>query len=445
MAIRSPSRPGTAKAGGDMFSAIGVNGLREFAGIVWEEPETRLRGPAGMVIFARMARSPLIAAGLHAIDTVIRGVEWEVAPAKGEEDAEPTDEAKEIAEWFREMLLDSPAFPWTDFVSEALSFCEFGYSLFELIYERRDDGRIGIADVQPRPQDSIASWVFDAKGVLQAAKQVDPAKGREAIIPIEKCLHFVLKPRKRNPEGSSLIRGAYSPWKRMERLKLVEDIGIERDLTGVPVMYMPAAALADETVKAAYAKLVRDVRFNEQAGVLLPSDPWRDEKGIPINGTRAYELTLLSSSNTRTVQLQPVLDRCEAEMGRLLLVDFLLLGGGKGAYALSKDKTDLFQRSVKALLACITGIVNPKLIGRVCALNGIDKELWPTLKPGDPSPEDLAALAAYVQTLSAAGAELFPDDGLENDLRRRGQLPAKRDGERQQRADLPEREDDEEP
>lgn len=422
----------------DLFTAQGVNGLREFAGFIWEEPEVKLRGPAGMRVFARMAQTPILAAGLHAIDTVIRGVDWTVMPAKADENEEPSPEAVEIADWVREMLLETGAQAWTDFVSEALSFCEFGYSLFEIIYERRDDGRIGVKDIQPRPQESVSGWVFDENQVLQAVKQTDPATGVEAVMPLEKCLHFVLKPRKRNPEGQSLIRAGYSSWKRMERLKLIEDIGIERDLTGVPVMYIPAAVLNNAELKATYAKLVRDVRFNEQAGVLLPSDPWRDEKGQIIAGSRAYELSLLSSNNTRSVQLQPVLDRCEAEMGRLLLTDFLLLGGGRGAYALSKDKTDLFQRSVKALLSVIAGVANPKLIGRVCTLNGIGKELWPSIKAGDPSPEDLAALAGYVSTLASAGAELFPDPALENELRQRGQLPARREGGPTERADLPE-------
>lgn len=427
--------PSAAKV--DMFTVEGVNGLREFAGIIWEEPEPKLRGPEGMRLYGRMARAPILAAGLHAIDTVVRGIEWEVTPAQEKDQAEPSPEAQEIADWFREMLFDSPAQAWADFVSEALSFCEYGYSLFEEIFERRDDGRIGIADIQPRPQESIASWVFSERQELQAARQHDPAKGREAIIPMEKCLHFVLKPRKRNPEGTSLIRGAYASWKRMERLKLIEDIGIERDLTGVPVMYIPAAVMADDKLKATYSKLVRDIRFNEQAGVLLPSDPWKNEKGEIIPGAKAYELTLLSSSNTRSVTLQPVLDRCEAEMGRLLLTDFLLLGGGRGAYALSKDKTDLFQRSMKALLAVISGTSSLKLIGRVCALNGIPQNLWPKMKAGDPSPDDLQALASYVQTLTSAGVPLFPDDELENELRRKGQLPTKTAREQRERADLP--------
>lgn len=403
----------------DLTKAIGVNGLRASFQSVWEEPEPKLRGYEGRRTLERMARAPVLAAALHALDSVVRSVRWEMEPYLEPGADTATQEALDEARWVERMLFEQGQVPWPDFISEALTFTVQGFSLFEIIWERREDGRLGVRDIQPRAQETIYEWRWE-EGAAVAAVQKDPVTGITYTIPLAKCVHFILKPRKRNPEGMSLIRAAYKPWKRMERLEAIEDIGVERDLTGVPVLYLPSAALADDKVKDAYAKLVRDVRFNEQAGVLLPSDPFTDGKGGV--GGRAYELTLLSSNNTRSVTLGPTFDRCEAQMARLLLADFLLLGRGAGSFALSKDKTDLFSKSLGVLGNVIEAGVN-KLIGQVWELNGLPGETRPRIKAGPVAPEDLAGLASFLGSLASAGATVFPDEKLENALRQKAGLP----------------------
>lgn len=421
---QTPKRPAPTR--GMTGGPIGVNGVSMSMGVVLEEKEPELIGINGQRTYARIAREPIIAAGLHAIDSVVRSVEWDVVPASPDGDMESvTDEAKDEADWVRSMLIEEPGgASWPDFVSEAISFIEHGYSLFEIIYEMRDDGRIGIADLDPRAQETIYRWNRDLKTrEIISVSQLDPETGRELVMPYEKLLHFVFKPRKRNPEGRSMLRAAWRPWKRKLRTEVLEDIGTERDLTGIPVMYIPSLAMANKAALDGYTKLVRDVRFNEQAGIVLPSDPWTNAKGEVIGTGQSYRLELLSSSNTRDPNIRARHEYLDAQMARLLLAEFLLLGGGAGAYSLSKDKTDFLSRSIKALLNTVANTLNAKVLTRLWALNGLDPELRPKVQPGDPAPEDLAALAQYVSTLAAAGARMFPDDRMEEDLRRRAGLP----------------------
>jgi hypothetical protein len=54
----------------------------------------------------------------------------------------------------------------------------------------------------------------------------------------------------------------------------IEAIGIERELAGLPVVYVPPEVLTDDdktAVKAAYERLAKDIRRDEQAGVVLPA------------------------------------------------------------------------------------------------------------------------------------------------------------------------------
>jgi hypothetical protein len=54
----------------------------------------------------------------------------------------------------------------------------------------------------------------------------------------------------------------------------------------------------------------------------------------------------------------------------------------------------------------------------------------PCLVPGDLEKPDLGQLSAYIQSLTTAGAQMFPDRELENHLREAAGLPlAPEDGE----------------
>ncbi|MCE2604181.1 hypothetical protein LH384_34385, partial [Pseudomonas aeruginosa] len=55
----------------------------------------------------------------------------------------------------------------------------------------------------------------------------------------DRALHFVTKSRKNNPEGRSVLRGAYRAWYFKRRIQEIEGIGLERDLAGFPVLTAP--------------------------------------------------------------------------------------------------------------------------------------------------------------------------------------------------------------
>jgi hypothetical protein len=64
----------------------------------------------------------------------------------------------------------------------------------------------------------------------------------------------------------------------------IEGIGIERDLSGIPVMKIPGADYVDAGKQTSWLNLIKTIRMDEQTGVLIPSD--RDESGNPL-----YEFT----------------------------------------------------------------------------------------------------------------------------------------------------------
>ena len=106
-----------------------------------------------------------------------------------------------------------------------------------------------------------------------------------------------------------------------------------------------------------------------------------------------------------------------------VLADFLLLGHEKvGTQALSVSKIDLFLDSIEAWLGSISDVFNQYAIPRLCRINGIPQDQFPTLTASRPRNPELGVLGTYVTSLITAGA-IFPDDGLDTHLRTVAGIP----------------------
>ena len=96
------------------------------------------------------------------------------------------------------------------------------------------------------------------------------------FIPIEKALLFRTTSKLNNPKGRSCLRSAYTSWYYQKRITTIEAIGIERDLAGLPVAFVPPQLLSDNATAQESAalneikKIVRNIRRDEQAGLVFP-------------------------------------------------------------------------------------------------------------------------------------------------------------------------------
>lgn len=420
------------------FMAMGTTGLRQSSGYVWEDFEKELRGNKAVRTYERMAMSDATCGAiLWAIESVLRGIEWEVDPAlpKGAEgpDAEPTEEAQEAAEFVRSVLFEECDTPWPIVVAEALSCLWAGFALAEVVFKRRDDGKIGIRDIEPRPQDTVQRWLFETNGKLSGVVQIHPVSGREIHLPMEKLLHWRVRTRKRSPEGLSIFRSAYKSWVYATNLENIEAIGLERDLAGLPVARVPQEIISSAqegdpratAQLAEFVRMVRDLRRNEQSGVVLPSDTWETPDGSGRSAALKYDLTLLASGSDRSNAADPAIRRHQARIAMAVLADFIMLGqGSTGSWALSSDKTELFLKSLEAVADAIAVEAQRGIVVPLWALNGMKPELRPKLRRGPITKPNIQALAEFITTLAGAGAATFPDPKLEAHLRKLAGLPA---------------------
>ena len=422
---------------------FGSTGLRRSGGTIFEEFLVNLRGQRGARIYREMAdNDPTIGSMLFAIEKVITRLEWRVDPySDNSKDGQISPEDKEVAA-FVESCLHDMSESWDSALSQMLSMLVFGFSFHEIVYKVREgdskdpqrkskfnDGRIGWRKMPIRAQETLFRWMMDDDGGIQGMVQVDPSSGGIHNIPIEKALLFRTSSQKNNPEGRSLLRNAYRSWYFKRRIEEIEAIGIERDLAGLPVAYVPpeflsSTATAEQaSVLASIQNIVTSIKRNEQEGIVMPS--MYDDQGHKV-----FDLVLLSSGGSRQFDTDKVIQRYDQRIAMSILSDFILLGSDRvGSYALGTSKMDLWSMSVDSIAKNIAEVINQHAIPRLLKLNGMDVARAPYLTYGEVSHVDLNEIAGFVGNLVQTGA-IVPDPKLEEYLRDLAGLPpAEHDGQ----------------
>ncbi|MGA1588991.1 MAG: phage portal protein family protein [Ilumatobacteraceae bacterium] len=416
------------------FMEIGSSGLHQFGGEIQQDFLRQLRGKQAYANYREMAdNDPVVGAMLHAIEMLIRAVDWSVEPAD-DDDERAVAEAEFVSSCLTDMSTS-----WADTLAAILGFLVYGYSYHEIVYKRRQgftkdpltrskfsDGRIGWRKLPTRSQETIDRWELDPNGGIRGAYQMDPNSPKKGVtfLPIEKCLLFRTTSKLNNPQGRSILRNAFIPWYYKRRIQEIEAIGIERDLAGLPVALVPpqllsnAATAEERAALDAIKQIVRNVKRDEQEGIVFPL------AYDPETGNPAYDLKLLSTGGRRQFDTDAIIGRYDQRIAMTVLADFLLLGHeAVGTQALSVSKVDLFVRSLDAFLSEIAEVFNNHAIPRLMRLNGVDEGLSPTLTWSTPKSVDLGAIGSFVTSLAQAGAPLFPDENLEGYLRSIAGLP----------------------
>ena len=371
------------------MSELGYAGLSQWGGRISEDFLREWRGKEGYKRANEMRlNSPTVNALLTAIKLSIRKSKWQLI---SDVEDDPRLELVQAA-------IDNMSYSWNDHIAQALTMLPFGYSLFEIVYEKVG-GRVLWRKMAQRSQDTIDRWDIDEQGGIQGCWQISMSNFKEVYLPIEKLLLYRTETEKNNPEGRSILRSAWIPYYFMKNIQTVEGIGIERDLAGLPVIKLPEGAdTSDSTTSDAGVakKMVRNIRRDEQEGIVLP------------NG---WEVELLASGGNRQFDTSATIQRYKKDILMNSLAQFLALGlDNVGAFSLSKDMTDLFVMSVNAIADIISETFSKFAIPRLLRLNGLDDEgiSYIASPAGD---SDLAELGDFIQKV-AGYITWLPEDQL---------------------------------
>jgi len=398
-----------------------------------------LKGQRAIRKFTEMRdNDPTIGAAMYAVEQMLRDVKIKVKPSDPD-----SEDAKREAD-FVESVLEDMDHTLDDHISEALGHLTYGFSWFEVVYKRRigptetnpekhsrfTDGRIGVRKIAPRAPWTISKFDVDRKtGDVLGVYQRQARMGGENYIPLRKSLYYHTTAINGDPSGRSILRNAYTAYERLKNIQQYEAIGIERELAGVPVLTIPADYLSEDAtdeqkaVRKELERIGRDLKFNDQGYVILPSDTYTDSEGKPSN-QKLMDFKLAASEGSRNIDLDPVIKRYQHDIARSFLTEFIMLGVDGGSYALSKSKTDLFLRALESYIQSIVDVLNRQLVERLWQLNGLDYSLMPKITAGDIAPHDLKELGSYLRNLNGAEISLADQTDIVDSLLENAELPA---------------------
>lgn len=410
---------------------IGSTGLRRQGGYISEEYLQELSGTRGIKVFKEMEdNDPIASAMMFSLTKLIARLDWEIQP--------PANATAEEAYWteFVRTCWDDMDSPWTNVLDDILSLTTYGWSFLETNYKIRGgpdqaeewrrsafgDGRMGWKSFRIRSQDTLTQWIYDDAGNLLGMEQLDPNGGGIRTIPLGKALLFRTTTLKDNPEGRSLLRGAYRPWYYKKRLEDFEGIGVERDLAGLPIARMPAEYFAENAspdmkhTLRLMQSLVAEVRNDTTGGVVIPLVYDKD-------GNKLIDFELLSSPGQKGFDTNAIIKRKSEEMAMSILMDFLMLGHQEvGSFALGAAKIDLWTMSVDAIARGIAETFNEYAIKTLLRFNGVTLTNYPVLAYGDVANVDLDALGKFLKDMVDSGL-LAPGTEMDKYIRQVAKLP----------------------
>lgn len=399
---------------------------------------TELRGKRAIKKYREMRENDsTIGAVMYAVEQILRDVDLKVQPS------DPNNDASVKEADFLESVLEDMEHTLDDHISESLSFLSYGFAWFEVVYKRREgmgtqnpkkrskynDGRIGIRKIASRAPWTVSRFDVDQKtGEILGMYQEGSFGNQKHYIPSRKSLYYRTTSINNDPSGRPIIRNAYTSYEFLNNLQAIEAIAVERELAGIPVARVPAEYLSADATAGQKAfinelqTILRDVKFNEQGYIVIPSDTYPGKEGEPTN-TRMVDVELMSSQGSRNIDIDPIVRRYQHDIARSVLSEFLMLGSQGGSYALSKSKTDLFLRALESYIQTIVDVLNKQLVERLWELNGLNYDLMPTIVAGDVAPHDLRELGSYLRNLNGADINLASQPHIVDALLDNAELP----------------------
>lgn len=327
---------------------------------------------------------------------------------------------------------------WMDAIQNAATDLQYGFSLLNIVTERRNYGQYKGAYVlkklAPRDQKSVYGWIYDknfreVKGFVQRPnlrQQKEPALGflssgvselslsqyydsQYPVLRSDQLLHFTYNSTNNNPQGDSPLMHCYNAWKEKKLIEQYQLIAISKGHGGTLVLRVPSDLIEQagnpETypeAAAEYGALQKDAAaFNagESSFIVLTSDA--DE----VTRKYLYDIEMKGvEGKVHDFDTTEIITQKQKSIYNCFGTGFLLLGqDGTGSYAMSTNATSTHgyyvERNILQKKATIENTLVPKLL----AINDIELD-WkdmPSFEPADPDEFDFATAGAFIQRVGS--------------------------------------------
>ena len=399
------------------LSELGRLGISTIGGITNEEIKRELNWPTSIKTYKTMNYHGTINSAMTLFDNIIGKATWNVIPPK-----DATEEEKKQCQAI-ETMKDDMEGTWAEFIRDVLSMNIYGFSVHEKVYRRRlisngskyNDGIIGWKKLPIRAQETIEKFIFspdgnDILGVKQNLSAVDDSYNRfsnrvanEIVLPMSKVLLFRAGKHRGDPFGKSPLREAYLAWRFLTALEDLEATSISKDVSGLPVLYLPPqylsndASPAQKEIRAYYENAMRNLQMNQQAAIILPQA--FDEAKQPL-----FKLELLSMDGKKQFDISKVKEYYKNSIVTSLFSDSLIQGQSQvGSFALGNLKNSMSGAAAESMIRVICDVLNEDLVKQTYILNGWPLERMCKLDYDNLDDTDLESVSKAFQRYSSTG------------------------------------------
>jgi len=223
------------------YDDLGGTGVKNYGGYLEEDYLSKMKGTERADIFDQMRRGDSnVKMLLSAVKNPIKSANWDVTPG------DDSDQAFEDAEFIKHVLFDDMMKPFHQFLSEALTIVEFGFSPFEITHKAVVDhpkykSYIGLKNLAWRSPRTIERWNIDrsSEQLISITQISEGDAGKFIDIPSQFILLFNLEQEGANFEGVSLLRACYGNWLRKNNYLKLNAAGIEKFAIPTPIVEVP--------------------------------------------------------------------------------------------------------------------------------------------------------------------------------------------------------------
>jgi len=317
-----------------------------------------LQGKAGSEIYDQMRKSDTnVKMVLRVCKYPIVACSWRIH----NDGDEKLDDIVAVANaYFMEQMKQS----WQGLLFNILTMLEFGFSVFEIVWGPWEyQGKTYLAPkLKFRQQRSVED--IDAEAGVMTQNKRD---GGEVKIPFSQLVFFIMEQEGDDFRGNSILRSAYRNWYYKDKFLNQWAIAIERNVGGVPVATLPEKyAAQDNPVRKGIERVLKDYIVHTTQWIAVPEGVKLDFVEGKINDQ------VLSNAITNM----------DLGIAKSVLVQFLELGtgGNGGAYALSRNMSDIFIQGLQSVVNQIQTVFDRYVLKPFVDANFGEQDNYPRLK-----------------------------------------------------------------
>lgn len=274
------------------------------------------------------------------------------------------DDQEEIKEDIEKALVDDCQPGFSEMLEEILSAYEYGFSLTEKIFKRRDDGSLTLNTMKSRHPDT---WTIhtDKKGNVINYEQHQ--MGGDVKVNPKSLIHYINKRKFQNPYGTSDLRTAYEAWFTKRQVIRYFGIYLEKNAAPIPVAKYKAG------IPSQVVDDIHDIikKFQASTAITIP-----DSISVDFLQAKTVGDIYISAINLFNMFI-----------GRAMLIPDLMGFAGSetdgGSFSLGEHQINVFFKHIARRRQTLERVVNKEIIWPLVVYNHgfVDKYPRFRLKP----------------------------------------------------------------